>query len=121
MKQLVFALLIFINCQLATAQYTKLVDMNGVETGAYPYHAEFYYDGSYLYGTTSTGGLTGHGIIFRLKTDGTEFSKIVDFEDAVTGNSPKSGLISDGTYLYGTTKAVCQLPLKRTKKPMMLS
>ena len=105
MKQLVFALLIFINCQLATAQYTKLVDMNGVETGAYPYHAEFYYDGSYLYGTTSTGGLTGHGIIFRLKTDGTAFSKIVDFEEAITGNSPKSGLISDGTYLYGTTSS----------------
>ena len=37
------------------AQYTKLLDFNGAANGAVP-EGSLFYDGSFLYGTTSNGG-----------------------------------------------------------------
>lgn len=63
--------------------------------------------GTFLYGTTSSGGTStacgnGCGTIFKIKNDGTNFSVILNFDDT-NGNSPLGSLITDGTYLYGTT------------------
>jgi uncharacterized repeat protein (TIGR03803 family) len=56
-----------------------------------------------LYGTTSVGGPTGSGTIFRLKTDGTGFHLLHAFDEE--GLNPVSGLILDGAgNLYGTTE-----------------
>ena len=54
-------------------------------------------DGTYLYGTTYSGGTHGKGLLFKIKPDGTAFDTLVNFTSNPTGD-----LFSDGTYLYGT-------------------
>lgn len=57
-----------------------------------------------VYGTTSTGGSSGYGTIFRLKhaTSGWEESIIYNFQDADDGGVPYAGLIFDQSgNLYG--------------------
>lgn len=88
----------------ANAQYTKLMDLGTTETGAYPHFADFYYADGYLYGTTTNWGLYNDGTVFKIKTDGSDFVKLLDFQDTITGAVGQSGLVSDGTYLYGITK-----------------
>jgi uncharacterized repeat protein (TIGR03803 family) len=61
-------------------------------------------DGTYLYGTTVSGGTNDRGTIFKIKTDGTGFAKLYDFNDSISGSEPFAPLIFDGTYLYGTTR-----------------
>ena len=57
----------------------------------------------HLYGMTQQGGINDDGIIYRIRPDGTRFTKLLDFNGITNGNGPQSALISDGTYLYGTT------------------
>ena len=56
-----------------------------------------------LYGTTTGGGASGAGTVFKVNPDGTGFTTLVSF-DNTNGASPYSGLIQglDGA-LYGTT------------------
>lgn len=59
--------------------------------------------GDYLYGMTPKGGVYNFGTIYKVKSDGTNFQKLFDF-NGTNGQYPQDGLITDGTYLYGTTK-----------------
>lgn len=59
--------------------------------------------GSTLYGATSTGGSSGQGTIFRVNTDGSDFTVLKDFTSGSDGGHPKAGLVLSGTTLYGTT------------------
>jgi uncharacterized repeat protein (TIGR03803 family) len=63
------------------------------------------YDGKYLYGTTFYGGMHNFGVIFRLKPDGTGDTVLYNFPDGAYGINPLAGIVTDGTYLYGTTVA----------------
>jgi len=90
---------------------TKLLDFDGVANGMSPLGSLFS-DGSFLYGMTSAGGThnglgapNGIGVIFRIKPDGTGYTKLHDFENTANadGQSPRGSLISDGTFLYGMT------------------
>lgn len=62
-----------------------------------------------LYGTTTHGGTSGCGTVFRIKTDGTGFNNLHNFTggDGITGGdglSPKGTLaIAGNEELYGTT------------------
>jgi uncharacterized repeat protein (TIGR03803 family) len=60
----------------------------------------------FLYGVAPFGGATNHGVIYKIKLDGTGFQVILDFNQPVTGAYPQSHLFagSDG-YLYGTANA----------------
>lgn len=66
-------------------------------------------DGVYLYGMTRSGGITystfngGDGTLFKIKTDGTGYVKLLDFT-GVNGSFASGALISDGTFLYGMTR-----------------
>jgi len=66
-------------------------------------------DGTFLYGMTTFGGVNniangGDGTIFKIKPDGTGFSKLLDFaNDTVHGTNPYGSLIFDGTFFYGMT------------------
>lgn len=82
--------------------FSKLLDFDGTTNGQFPI-GSFISDGTYLYGTTEQGGATGNGTIFKIKPDGTGFTKLLDFAGTTGGSSPLSSLVSDGTYLYGTT------------------
>jgi uncharacterized repeat protein (TIGR03803 family) len=59
-------------------------------------------DGTFLYGTTSYGGIKGLGTLFKIMPNGTGYLKIHDFTDTLNGNFPGE-LVFDGTYLYGNT------------------
>jgi uncharacterized repeat protein (TIGR03803 family) len=86
-----------------TAQFTKIHDFDGTSDGGYPF-CNLYFDGTFLYGVTIYGGLYGNGTIFKVKPNGTEYTTIFDFNAEVSGFNAYATLISDGTYLYGTTK-----------------
>lgn len=82
--------------------YAKLFDFSGTSNGQYP-TASLISDGTFLYGMTGYGGLNGFGVIFKIKPDGTGYSKMLDFSGTANGSTPLGSLISDGTFLYGMT------------------
>ena len=82
--------------------YSVLMDFTGALNGSKP-EGSFIYDGTYLYGMTSTGGTSNLGTLFKIKTDGTGYVKLKDFTGTLNGSTPKGSLIYDGTFLYGIT------------------
>ncbi|MBS1508324.1 MAG: gliding motility-associated C-terminal domain-containing protein [Bacteroidetes bacterium] len=85
----------------AMAQYTTLLDLGGTANGANPCGTPITV-GTYLYGMTTAGGASNNGTIYKIKTDGTGFTKVFDF-NGTNGSQPNGSLYSDGTYLYGMT------------------
>ncbi len=84
--------------------YAKLLDFSGTSNGADPY-GEFIFEAPFLYGMTGHGGINGVGTIFKIKTDGSAYSKLLDFSDTTNGNGPYGSLFSDGIFLYGMTNS----------------
>ncbi len=85
-------------------QFSKIYDFNVV--GGYGPYASLYFDGIFLYGKTTNGGTDGYGTIYKIKPDGTNFTKLFDFDQFNYNNQNNfsdGALISDGTFLYGTT------------------
>jgi uncharacterized repeat protein (TIGR03803 family) len=67
-----------------------------------------------LYGTTSQGGSSGNGTVFKLNTDGTGFESLYNFSATspqtsgngfsnIDGVAPHGGLVLSSNTLYGTT------------------
>ena len=83
--------------------YSKLLDFAGAANGSYPEGGALISDGTFLYGMTIGGGTNGMGVIFKIKPDGTSYSKLLDFAGLANGRYPEGSLISDGTFLYGMT------------------
>jgi len=84
--------------------YSKLLDFAGIANGQNP-HGSFISDGTFLYGMTYAGGTSNaDGVVFKIKSDGTGFVKLLDFTGAANGANPDGSLISDGTFLYGMTE-----------------
>ena len=89
--------------------YSNVHDFLGNPDGESP-RGSLVSDGTFLYGMTATGGtstacstpLTGCGTIFKIKPDGTGYSKLLDFSGS-NGSEPLGDLIYDGTFLYGMT------------------
>ena len=79
--------------------------------GCNPY-AGLISSGNTLYGTTISGGSSGEGTVFKINTDGTDFTVLHDFALGGSGSSgyytnsdgitPTGGLILSGNTLYGT-------------------
>ncbi len=87
----------------SSAQYSKLLDFNGSTTiGSYP-DCSLIFDGTFLYGTTATGGTIGQGTVFKIKPDGTGYATLLNFDIISNGSQPQGSLIFDGTFLYGMT------------------
>jgi uncharacterized repeat protein (TIGR03803 family) len=68
--------------------------------------------GNTLYGTASSGGAGGHGVVFSILTNGGSFTVLHHFStlDTITGTNadgatPLGGLVLSGNILYGTTCA----------------
>jgi uncharacterized repeat protein (TIGR03803 family) len=64
--------------------------------------------GSTLFGTANNGGSSDEGIIFRINTDGSDFTNLYNFSPLVSGTNrdganPVAALILSGSTLYGTT------------------
>ena len=68
--------------------------------------------GNTLYGTTTSGGGSGNGMVFKVSTDGTGFTLLHGFTSTGgflswnnDGANPRAGLVLSGTTLYGTAAA----------------
>lgn len=59
--------------------------------------------GNTLYGTASSGGSSGLGIVFAVTTDGAGFAVLHTFTGSSEGALPAAPLILSGNTLYGTT------------------
>ncbi len=81
--------------------YEKLLDFEGISNGSKPYDS-FFFDGNFLYGMTMKGGISDYGVIFKIRTDGNDYMKLLDFTGFTNGSGPRGTLISDGIFLYGT-------------------
>jgi len=86
---------------------TKLHDFGvGTNDGAEPYDGLVLAGDGYLYGTTSAGVGTAneYGTIFRIATNGSNYSILYRFQNTTDGSYPKGGLLqaTDGNF-YGTT------------------
>jgi uncharacterized repeat protein (TIGR03803 family) len=82
--------------------YVKLLDFSNTTNGSSP-QGSLYYDGTFLYGMSYTGGTNNEGTLFKIMTDGSGFLKLLDFTGVANGSAPFGSLISDGTALYGMT------------------
>jgi uncharacterized repeat protein (TIGR03803 family) len=99
-KIYIIALFSIINV-IANAQYTKLFDFAD-STGGGP-KGSLIYDGNYFYGMTYYMGVNNLGTVFKIKPDGTGYTKLLDFNGAINGSYPYGSLVSDSTFLYGMT------------------
>ncbi|MEI9917671.1 MAG: choice-of-anchor tandem repeat GloVer-containing protein [Bacteroidota bacterium] len=77
-------------------------DNNNPGNGSQPY-GNLTLNGTDLYGTTFSGGDSYHGTIFKIKTDGTNFTRIHAFNGG-DGSQSSCTLFFDGTFLWGTTQ-----------------
>jgi uncharacterized repeat protein (TIGR03803 family) len=86
--------------------YTVIFGFPGSAAGATPYCRLLEGSDGLLYGTTSTGGTVGNGVIFRIAKDASVYNILYNFKGYADGAVPKAGLIegSDGA-LYGATSA----------------
>lgn len=85
--------------------YTKLFDFISGTTGpGYGPRGSLYFDGTFLYGTTVSGGSSDMGTIFKIMPDGTGFVRLFNFTGTANGSNPVGTLISDGTFLYGAAQ-----------------
>ena len=57
---------------------------------------------NYLYGTTFSGGTHDKGMVFKVRTDGSDFAVVHDFQGS-DGARPWSTLLLSNNRLYGTT------------------
>ncbi|MBK8706447.1 MAG: hypothetical protein IPN33_24695 [Saprospiraceae bacterium] len=84
--------------------YTVLHSFNNTN-GAYPFAGITIGTDGFLYGTTLFGGSAGYGTIYRLHSDGSDYTVLHSFNSA-NGAGPYSGITigADG-FLYGTTRS----------------
>jgi uncharacterized repeat protein (TIGR03803 family) len=69
-------------------------------TGANP-SGNLLLSGNTLYGTARQGGTNGFGTIFRINTDGLDFTNLYTFTNGTDGSGPVGGLSLSGNTLYG--------------------
>lgn len=84
--------------------YVKLFDFEAATSGSFA-PGSLVYDGTFLYGMTTVGGANNLGTIFKIRSDGTGFLKLLDFAGTTNGARPEGSLFTDGTFLYGMTSA----------------
>lgn len=53
----------------------------------------------FIYGTTVTGGVNNYGTVYKIKADGSQFTKLIDF-DKVNGRNHVSLTLHDGVFYY---------------------
>jgi uncharacterized repeat protein (TIGR03803 family) len=84
------------------SNYLKLHDFDSIN-GRNALNCTLISDGTYLYGVTPLGGTSDQGTIFKMKLDGTAFTKLYDFDGSINGGVPEGALVFDGGFLYGLT------------------
>lgn len=101
MKRIIFTLLFLLFTCHSFAQYTTLYNFDEI-SGDRPY-GKLISDGTYLYGATYQGGTSGLGAIFKILPNGTNYTKLFDFNGTSDGKNPIGALFHSNGYLYGLT------------------
>jgi uncharacterized repeat protein (TIGR03803 family) len=85
--------------------YNEFLSFDGVSNGSTPRGALIQGPDLFLYGVTSGGGSQGKGVMFKVQTNGTSYTKLVEFDGAAKGSNGASTpfLGSDGK-LYTMTQ-----------------
>jgi uncharacterized repeat protein (TIGR03803 family) len=87
-----------------TAQvFTPLHSFTGGSDGANP-DAGLILSGNTLYGTTSVGGPSGYGTVFKVNTDRTGYTTLYRFTGANNQAYPETDLLLSGNTLYGASE-----------------
>lgn len=81
--------------------YYKILNCKNSQSGIFPQLSKFVSDGNWLYGTTNSGG-NGFGVVYKIKTDGTGYTRLFVFDGSTYGSNPL-GLVLSGSTLFGTT------------------
>jgi uncharacterized repeat protein (TIGR03803 family) len=81
--------------------YTVLKRLNPTTDGSRPMTSLVCAD-NVLYGTTVLGGLANKGTVFKVNTDGSDFTVLHHF-DGPSGDNPEGAMVLNGDTLYGTT------------------
>ncbi|HSZ61430.1 MAG TPA: choice-of-anchor tandem repeat GloVer-containing protein [Terriglobales bacterium] len=99
-----FALLILATPSAPAQTFSVVHNFTGGSDGGYPMNG-FTTNGTALFGTTSSGGTSGLGVVFKISTTGTE-TVLHTFTGGADGASPNAGVIRNKSgYLFGTTTA----------------
>ena len=88
----------------AAITYKTVYSFKGTPDGDTP-NGDLIYTGGMLYGTTTTGGKSNLGTLFKLPPSGKE-TLLYSFVAGPGGNSPDSGVKALGGAFYGTTSDV---------------
>lgn len=99
---IVFSIFLFSNYS-SYSQFTSLYTMNGGAGDGYIPDGNLVYDGTFLYGTNANDFFGGYGTIFKIKPDGTGFTKIHQFTGVANGQQPHH-LLLVGSTLYGIAR-----------------
>ena len=84
-----------------TTLHSFLANPSSNSDGANPFSG-LILSGNTLYGTTANGGSSGSGTVFKVGTDGADFTTLHNFIGS-DGERCYAGLILSGNTLYGTT------------------
>jgi uncharacterized repeat protein (TIGR03803 family) len=86
--------------------YNEFLSFDGAARGSTPRGALLQGPDLFLYGVTGGGGVLGKGVLFKVKTDGTSYNKLVEFDGSAKGayGASTPTLASDGK-LYGMTQS----------------
>lgn len=88
----------------STGAFTKKLDFNGLDNGAYPYGSLTQASDGKLYGMTYGGGTNNFGIIFSYDPATSILSKELDFDGSISGAYPYGSLVQAANgKLYGMT------------------
>lgn len=91
----------------ATAQLSEILlhNFQAQPRGAFPYNGVIRDSAGNLYGTTSSGGAFGYGVVFKLDVSGRQ-TLLYSFAGGADGANPSAGLIRDPDgNLYGTASS----------------
>jgi len=97
---------VFFEYDIVGSSYTKIVDFEGWDNGAFPNGTLLEASNGKLYGTAQNGGINGAGVIFEYDPQTLTYSKIFSFYpfDETTGYTPTESLIqATNGKLYGMT------------------
>jgi uncharacterized repeat protein (TIGR03803 family) len=114
--------------QAQAQTFSVIHNFTGGKDGANPLSG-FLLAGGNLFGTASSGGSSGLGVVFWIKTTTGQETVLHEFTGGADGANPEGKLISFGGNLYGTTTAggahnagtVYQITVKGAKETVLYS
>lgn len=89
-----------------TDSVQKLVDFNSSDIGFAPFNNLIQANDGNIYGSTSAGGKSGNGVLYKFNPNTSQYTIIKDFSNVNDGKYPSGSIIqaSDGN-LYGTAQS----------------